>query len=373
MKQYASYAMRVLPIIGALCVFTGLEVAVYSQDVTAEHLLEAALTNLDKIASGRGTLKVEVFGPYFGSDFERGRSKMGELCFSGDMARFDRTLEDGKLRVIDMFDGTRLMRAGPFSGSKAQIVVRTVDMKKESAYWGARLDLRGYAEPPTYSLQNLLEAVKLGYVESTISHESDGTSKLVHKEGPNDPAEFILWFDPSKGYAVVREQLYYKGKLEEEIQREFEDCGGIFVVKTCKMTRYVPESDKVDGILRMDMQDFQLNVAVDPKLFTLGGLGVDPASEVTDKDIGLHYVADPASAVEENVEALLSGQFVNSSPETGSVAISADKPESSESATSQPDKATEGSDFGESNWWVFAVVAAVAILVGLLFVRRKAK
>jgi hypothetical protein len=178
-------------------------------------------------------------------------------------------------------------------------------------------------QPYGSTFAEMISPIETGLGVIRVSTETNGRIK-VHAVVTTKrvPDEWIGWFDPKQGYALVRETRTTNGIPLDDIEREYQQINNLWVLKSLVRQRL-----KEGGFCRITVQEVEINIPIDEQTFDLRGFGLVPRTRVVDKTKKMEYTLHPSAAVEEqvrNIMATLDG--TDSTKITGSAPASSADP-----------------------------------------------
>jgi hypothetical protein len=262
---------------------------VLAEDV--ERIITANTRSLGKLKSASAIVDVSVQTRATAETMFSYRTR-NSVWIDGRKTREDSivTVEPGFPREVAMPNRPDVMLVVPSDSRKlftGEAVVQTVDHEVVPPFGGAPNApfgrhgdaLRRYARygPWNDTLEcHTRRAATLGYLPTVSETQLDGDSCLLLEWDFRGCVERV-WVLPSMGHLIKKSQKFgTKGQLDYERTVELEDYGdGVF------WYRNVEDRDwKVDGTLlesiSVKVKELRPNVAVDPVLLTLAGMGIPP-------------------------------------------------------------------------------------------------
>ncbi len=237
----------------------------------------------------------------------------GTFAFSDGQLRFDRTFDYDRPPTREVISGEYYYEHLAYesdSGPNGVPNVYVRGSKGKGPFYGEVIDIKRLMEPEGPRLDDLCRAVEAGTANAETEEQPGGTVKATLSSAKRVGEDIILWFDPSKGFALVREQFRKKGNVSRQIERTFAQIDGVWVMKSLKSTKYAEAIDAsvqplVKGTLELTFKNVRLNEKIADETFTLQGMGLRPKTRVWDTLSGVNYTLDPLQGILQQVERIM--------------------------------------------------------------------
>ena len=250
-----------------------------SEDETMFSFLVAGFqSNIGKASSGEGSLISKGQGDYFARGAEKPRQFNAKFFFDGEKIRYDRTFDYGRNPSKDAKDGRFHFEFLEYpvdnkSYSTPNAYIRNKEFLSGGAFIGEIVDVKRIMEPQLIPLEDGLKVVEKGQIKVTMEEQSDGTS-MARLLSEAISLEVHLWFDPEKGFNIVREKTIQDGVITDNIERTFQDVDGVWMLKSLLWTRYATEEDPngkqpTDSTQYFEVGELKLNNQIPEDTFNL--------------------------------------------------------------------------------------------------------
>lgn len=309
-------------ILQSLILLSILIAAVHTQakDISAEQdnllfLITGLQANLEQATSGSGSMTLTSQGSYFAPDSKAPHQASVAFSFKGDKIRYDRTFSYDRNTRKEATDSRYTFQYIQYPDDDKDYAVpnayiREKDFLAGSEFHGEVINLKRIMQPHALSLKQLIKVVEDGLAEVIIEEQPDGIfiARLLKKGEPDN--EIQLWFDPEKGYNIIREKRLHQGLLLNDIERDFQNIDGIWMLRTLSWTRYAAEQNPdgqqaIDGKQYFEVKELNLNQQIPEETFNLRGFGLKPKTHIWDMIAGVDYTLEPMAAIEQQVSEIL--------------------------------------------------------------------
>lgn len=302
---------------GLLAITAEAGVASDKKDVDYFSFLAAGLeNNLSKADTGRGTIVIKSQGDFFAPGSEHPRTTTALFMFAGDSLRYDRTFDYERPPRKEAISGRYFYQyleypedSQPSSTPNAYVRSREY-WEKSSPFYGEDVDVKRMMQPHGPLLEQLVSAVEEGLATVEAKEEDDGTVMVMISKAGQEGDGFRLWFDPRRGFSIVREERIIKGAVFHKIGRIVEEVDDVWMLKALTWTKpgkkngsdiAVPSTSKIEFLIT----ELKLHEHIPEETFNLRGFDLPPRTRVWDMIMDVDYTLDPIVAIEKQVDEIM--------------------------------------------------------------------